>query len=789
MKKIKLISILSTASLATLSSISIGLMLKTNNSIINNYDNVNLHAIGDTSSTQTTASWKYTNDTIKTWDWYGKLRPEQVNEEQIKSLITFTHYDAIINIEIQEVQQKHITNGYIEFKVMQTINEYKDGIPSSSKTVAINPPTGSGSNGIWSTQSFTGLFIPDKYSFQWRSVDEISQFLEATDKNYDTLTIQDVLLNMVERGENFKLPEKATLTKSALTSNLSNDRKYGSVKITIVFPDATNSTDWVNSVVPDATKLTYEIRGLKSTDTQNDVDTTMDFIEKTNYEVQSLSINTSDKTNPLNKYLADANQNQLSGTLSDLFPSELVNFGGTDDNALLSLLTQGLYLSPTTANNDNKVAKLMYYGQNIDSNNFANITGLDNNEISNIGINNVSGVADDSKGSLKLVYEYSKYDVYTNSIVKEEKSTTYPEGTFKVNPDANKTLQFSWKDDSALVGVSSSYKVVNDFNSNKSNNDYIKTLSNQFIDASYDVYSKDRKVDISFGNGQTISNGVVTPTTQNDTTVKVSLTFDSWSGERYLDDNGMFREGFKTEKIFTLKNYNNTIAGVTWKTQDEVKQALGDISKMSVIEIADKLFSKEIPLSTFVTGADNKSVIYNVTPSTGTINISIEDGNNVESNVYSGFLNEGVNNVTQFSWIPISDVSPILLATNLNEITKELVINEYLSKIPAFSNETINPDDVNITPNLENKTLIVEVNLAKYDQETTTANRNFKIELKGFIDTSITNGNSYVAPVDLTIILSVVLGLVVSIVLITILVIILIKRAKLKMQKSKQKSK
>ncbi len=780
MKKTKLIS-LWTTSLISLASISVGSAFAISNLPMSNepLTDVNQHAMVDGNTAQTTASWRYTTSDINRWEYYGKLRPNEINEEQIKSLLSFTHYDAIINIEIQKIEDRHLTNGYVEFKVKQTLNQFQNGVPVSSSTVVLK----NNNNALWSTQQFSGLLIPDKYNFKWRSVDEISQFLADTKKTYDTLTIDDVLLNMVERGENFKLPTNATLSKQKITSNEANDKKYGSVLITINFASANTPTDWVGGSVPTQSERQYKIRGLQSTDS-NIASTTMDFVEKANYEVQSLNIDTQQQGNPLNKYLVGS-ENNLSGTLSDLFPSELVNFGGSDSNALLSLLTQGLYLNATTGNN--KIAQLMYYGQNVDEANFATTTGLSQNEISQIGINSVEGIADDSKGSLKLVYEYSKYDVYTNSIVKEEKSTTYPDGTFKVNPDANKTLQFSWKNDSSLVGVSSSFKVVNDFQNNKNNPEFIKALSNQFINGSYDVYSKDRTVDIQFGNGQSAStSGSINPTSAEDKTVKVSLTFDSWSGERYKDQNGVYVEGFKTEKVFTLKSYNSSISGITWKSQDEVKTALGDISKMSVVDVADKLFSKEIPLSTFVTGADDKSVIYNIIPSTGSINISIEDGTNVESNVYSGFLNEGINNVTQFSWIPISSVSQTLLSTNLNDVTKDLVIKEYLSKIPAFSGQEINPDDVTITPNIENKSLVVEVNLTKYNQETTDANRNFKIELKGFVQTKITDGNSYVAPLNLTVVLSVVLALFISIILIAALVVILIRRAKLKKQNQKK---
>lgn len=717
-----------------------------------------------------TAKWKNPTPSNNNVDWWGKKKPDKADANEIKNLISFfvtkdgKEYETIsanIVIELQKVETKHLSDGYIEFKVKQVKSNLGDqNTPSTIRYInAPNDSAGSSSD-VWSTKKFNGLFISTKFNFEWRDQEEIAEFLKSTDKTVDSLTKEDVLLNFVKKGDGFELPDasKITLSKSAITNGEEMiEKQYGSTNISLSFSNV-NATDWLGGKVPEAAKLKKEVRGLKSTTSNT---TEMSLETKTTNEISNTQV---DKTNNniFNDYLLNSETN-----LKDLFPSEFSNLNTKNKNVLNDMFIKGEYLQVKQP-----LVQLKYFGMNVTDANFKSKTGIDPNTI---GIKNIELVPDDINGIVRFKYEYNYFDVYMNQVSTEVavKTLISQEEEFKKNPDANKILKFSWKDNDSLTNVPSINDILNQYNESKklkveTNNDNnvdskdkLKALSNQFFDATNDVYGKDREVEI---------------TKKGDSEIEMKLTFDSWSGEMYTEGSNL-NEGFKTSKSFTISN--SGLSGLTWKTDEDVKNSIENIETLSVEDVGNKLFNKELDINIFVSGIGSKNVLFDANPITGSLTITVLDGNNSSSRIFTGFKKETSNAINQFSWIPEEEIPQELLAIDLNVINEKDVIDKYLKNLNYFKNTNINENQVKLTKNLDSKSLLINVEVDKFNQDIASSSNKFSIELRGFIVTTIKNGNSYVAPKDLTILLSIIFAILVSSILIGILIWIVIKKFKL----------
>lgn len=802
-KRSKLLSILSTIGLTSVIAISAPIAFsKTSsvsvsaNEILGTNQRVNL-------TEQTIeARWTYNQDgstqgnyprkKISEWEYYGKLYPSQVNSTHIKSLLFFNKQANTIDIEIIDPSDN---NDFIQFKVIQRKNIMDPSTNTSIGTERVELKDIDhqvDTNTVWDTKHLgAGVFLSNKYTFSWKDPNVIAEFLksETGSKSYESLTVEDVLTNLVEKGSEYNLPEydsttkNITITKTPVTTE-DNDKKYGTVKLTIDFTDK-NTDNWVGGVYPSEADRTIILRGLQSTDSSS-TEMSLNFIN--NNLLNALTIKSDSTDNPLQKYLSGSLNNNGSvtnGKLTDLFPSEIAQLNEDDPNTLKSILLNGDYLNGT-----NKIAELKYYDMSLTSSNskqFATTAGLSEDIVNQLGIDNVVITPYDATGALTITYNYHYYDVYTSSVKQDSKKQEFPEGTFKVNPDANKVFQFSWKDDNA-IGMSSSYELVNDFKKNQNDSDYVKALSNMLFEGTTDTYSQDRTVEIDYVGGSTESGGNWTPNTINQTQVTVTITFGTWNGGTY-DENNVRNEGHKETKTFTLPNYNNPINNINWKSKDSVATSLGgDISTLSTTDIANKIYTGELPLTTFVDGVSSNNVSITTNASTGSITITVVEGNNTVSQVFSGFKKESSDSISQFSWLPSSQMSTKLQMTNIEDITPEMVIEEYLSKLEAFQGITLTKDDVTLTLKPETNSIIVEVKVANYDAAYDT-NKNFRTELKGFVNTTFVDANSYKAPMDLTIVLSVIFGVVVSAILIGVLAYIVVKRQRLEKARKERLSK
>lgn len=796
-KRAKLLSIFSVFGLASVVAISTPLALsKTTSVSVSANEILGTSQNKDLTESTVEAIWVYNADgtmdqgdqkkSIKDWEYYGKKYPSEITPDIVKSLIKYKNNLQPKNIEIRLLDISDM-NDYISFEVIQKKDTFdKDGNFNGITEVQLKDiEHKQDTNTVWDTKHLgTGVFKSKKYSLVWKDANTIAEFLKSSsNKNYDELTVEDVLNNFIEKGDGYLLPEynstnnNITITKKAVT-NEENDKKYGTVKITINFNESKDE-NWVNSKYPTEDERTITIRGLNST-SGNSTSMQLEFLNEN--LLPSLLVDTTKTDNPLFSYLTGTVTNGVvsGGKFTDLFPSEVAQL---DQNTLKGIFLDNDYLTGT-----NKLAELKYYDKNVKATDFVTTTGLSQDIVDQLGVNTIEVTPHDTTGALTVTYNYTYYDVYTSSVKSDSKAQVFKEGTFKVNPDADKVLTFGWKDNNS-IGMTSSYELVNNFKKNQDDADYVKALSNLFFDGSNDAYAQDRTVSIDYVGGSTQNGGNWVPTTTNQTQVEVTLTFNTWNGSSY-QENGQKIEGKKETKVFTLPSYNSTITNLTWKSKDSVTTALGgDISEMSVTDVANKIFTGDMALTTFVDGANTNNVSIITNANTGSITITIVDGTNVTSQVFSGFKKESTSAVSQFSWVPSSQVSEKLQMTNVNDITKELVIEEYLSKLDAFQGKTINPDDVTITPKPETNSIIIEVKLSDYDASYETANRTFTTELKGFVNTSFVDGNSYTPPMDLTIVLSVILAVIVSATLIGILAHIVVKRNKLEKARKQRLSK
>lgn len=773
--KLKLKILLSTISLSILSaSTTIGTLLESkisNNYVINSNQQASTKATRLLNESDVTAKWKNPSPSSDTVKWWGTKKPDKADPNEIKDLISFfvtkggkeiETTTANIVIELQKVESKHLSDGYIDFKVKQVKTNLGDqNNPSATKY--INAPSDSQADNsdttIWTTKKFSGLFISTKYNFEWRDQEEIAEFLKTTNKTVDSLTLDDVLLNFVKKGDGFELPDKSKITLNKTPLNNTNstlEKKFGTTNIALTFTGV-QASEWLGGQAPDQTKLKKEVRGLKSSDSSSN--TEMSLKLKSTNEIANSQVDKA--TGIFNDYLLSSENN-----LADLFPSEFSNLNTKNKNIINDMFIKGEYLQ-----NKSPLVELKYFDMNVTSSDFASKTGI---QPDTVGIKNIELIPDDINGIIRFKYEYSYFDVYMNQVSKEIGVQTIisQEEDFKKNPDANKILKFSWKDEDALSNVPSAADILTEYSKSKktrdttntegsSSKDKLKALSNQFFDATNDVYGKDRDVTI---------------TDKGNSTIEMTLTFDSWSGEMYNEGSNV-NEGFKSTKVFKIPN--TSVSGLTWKSDEEIKASIPEMNDLSVKDVGNKLFNKDLDINIFVSGIGSSNVLFDANPITGSLTITVVNGSNSSSKIFTGFKKENSNVVNQFSWIPEEQIPQGLLAIDLNNISEKDVIDNYLKNINYFKNTNISENQVKLTKNINSKSLLVDVEVDKFNQDIPNSSNKFSIELRGFIVTTIKDGNSYIAPKDLTIVLSIVFAILVSATLIGVLIWIIIKKFKL----------
>lgn len=648
--------------------------------------------------------------------------------------------------------------------------------------------------------NFQGMAIIEKYNFAWNDDEIIGEYIKNTfndrvEASHEKISDDAILANFVKQDDNHIIPSSDYEISIKNTTQINNDGtkdytnwdKYGLMEISIRFNN-TDKTDWLNNKYPDGAtegqdqtdlktkwiKLTKVFRGFYSKD--GEVSNTNVFLDLSSTE--TIVNTTIDKAtdNPFSKYLLN-NETKLS----DLMPSELKELS-LNNNALLNFM----YNKSWNANsNGDSLVKLSYFGKDVrnfnDDANDNYILPKDYRDSSII--NKIEVTPNDFDGSATFTYYYDYYDVYSGKIVKNAiYNQQFPAGSFKKNPDANKQLVMSAKAPNEINSFTSSKDLMDLYEANKSNKIYLKSLSNLFLNGTSDALSKDRDVVFEYVNetGSTAAS----PTTR----VKMTLTFDSWNGESY-ESNGNKVEGKQIIQIFDFPS--STISfNVNWKENQNViddinniiKTTSNDPNKINVedftpSEIVDLLYSNNSLNTAFTSGLPNNVTLsYFSDNSTGSLivkaqsniatiqsftsnNISTRNTNSgeIQTRIFTGFKTTN-DEFQEFGWIGNSEVEATLLQKELESITVDDVINQYLNKINFFNGMNLSSSNVQIEKNPTNGTLTIYVTVSAFNQDAPTANNKFSTVLRGFPVGTTEDKNSYKAPVDLTIILSAILG-------------------------------
>ncbi|WPL39570.1 hypothetical protein [Malacoplasma iowae] len=752
------------------------------------------------------------------------------------------------NVQILPISNEDRNNGGVRFTITQIKKVWNDGtvgdenptkeekikkpnLKSKEESIDNNITENDDSAYIWSTYeeydngvggNFKDLAIVEKFNFAWNDDEEIGEFIKKTVEDgtkigSDTINTEKILANMVKQDKNHILPEIDKITTSVKNTNNSaveqpklvsdgDDSinyqdwdKYGLLEVTIRFLN-TEKTQWVGDKFPDGAieengeppidgqksiLIKRVFRGFNSSDTSQVPNTNVFLKTSSTNDVKEAKIKKDGDNNPFSKYLLNS-----ESKLGDLMPSELKELS-LNDNALLDFMYNGTFRDTTTNKkeenaNSNNLIGLSFFGKDLRDfkDDINDNTKLPKNNRDDSVVKKIEVTPNDVDGSAIFTYYYDYYDVYTGKVVKDAVfSQSFPAGTFKKNPDAGKQLIMSAKGPNDISSFTSSKDLMDLYTQNKSDNTYLKSLSNLFVNGTNDALAKDRDVKFEYVNddGKTRSDS---PTQK----VKMTLTFDSWNGESYMES-GQKKEGKQIIQTFEFPSMESSV-NVNWKTNQTVTQDINNIIKsnpndqnktiadFSPSEIVDLLYSNESLNTAFTNGiptnatlsyfSDNAtgSLIVKAQSTTTTVKsrslITLNDSRavnsgDIQTRIFTGF--KATNEQFQeFGWIGNSEVDASLLQKELDSITVQDVIDSYLKKIDFFKDMELSESNVKIEKNSQTGTLTVYVTINEFNQDIPMANNKFSTVLRGFPVGTINDRNSYKAPVDLTIILSAVLG-------------------------------
>ena len=523
-------------------------------------------------------------------------------------------------------------------------NNYKsdDNIDST----ILNKYANSSSNGdnvsvasenVFSTKKITSLssigddkkpwITPEKYTFSWASDDYLKQYI--TNKTTD-LTAEDVWNNFF--SENNYLPPLRNTTTDSKDSSINSDQ-YTVIKVSKVEANGsvsstntgiykvevsiynTTKDSWTSEPTTTSSKettatQTYTITKyfggfLNSDGTRDNISIN---IEQSigSWTIPSLST----------FYYGSPETNKAVSSLS---ASEFINpVGGT--STLISMFDSGTGLTKTSS--ETTSTPIITYKFNGKTYNFYNSTSNSSNDSDNsnndsgilgeiqknkqkIKITNIQAIPDDSTGSLKLIFYYDGYSIYSDSVVSQIYTYTYPAGTFAVSSNPDQNSIFTWKNVNTLSddGLSTSYDIVNEFNKNRDNAEFVRLFTNQFLDASSDILDMPRNAIITYG---TNTNNITAPNISISTndyssdisspSICIKLTFDNWSKQEKS-------KTFVTS--YTFPNYKYTYSSssssssnssddsltLSWKTSSDVIKENPSYAATSPSEIVYNLLS------------------------------------------------------------------------------------------------------------------------------------------------------------------------------------------------------
>lgn len=728
-------------------------------------------------------------------------KPNEFSNDDIKLFLKAKQGSSLGSswyVQIEKLTDEDIVNGKIKFKVIQ--NKRKaDG--NYEKIMIKN-----NNQDIWDTSSASQLskyILTSKYKFAWANDDDLKSFFENTTVTVETLDKKTVLDNLVSRDAILPEEQKINVTFSDVgTSTINNDLSKagtsGARKVTISFTNV-SSNDWDDGKEPDSSILTNTFRGFKVGDSYSDM-----LMEANNEFVLSNATFTGDGS----KFFPGLLEN--GGKISELTPSQFVSVVEQDLNnptTFFNMITKGENIG------GKPLAEIKYMGLKSTDSNFSNVTGLNDS----FSIKKIRTIPNDLDGSLQLIYTYEAIDIFTNKKVDKEFKQFFPASSFKTSTDSNKILDFSWKSAESLLPIGSSYNLVNLYKNNSTQTEYLKEMTNEFFIGSKDSYKQDRTVSIDYKSGGSDNNGSYEPTVTNESEVKITLTFNSWNGATYTDSDGTIKKGFKAEKTFNLNYYKvgsdvSTPISINWKKQNDFIVNNGSFVYELPSNIVKRIEKKQGETNSNVI---RKNVFYTIDNSqaleinevfipddvNGIIKIIIEvyQGSNtnrkqlgVFSNIYTGMKkNENASSIVEFSWIPDVGINPELLSKPITEVTKEDVINYYLSQISLFENKSLTENNVEleILPNSNGvEYLKISVVIPMFDQDKNNvdiATKTFTTKITGFAKLDSENGGQVFAENDLTALVSIPVAATTTCIFLVILNSMILRRSKIRSFKSK----
>ncbi|MDE5949523.1 MAG: hypothetical protein K2G54_01460 [Malacoplasma sp.] len=526
--------------------------------------------------------------------------------------------------------------------------------------------------------------------------------------------------------------------------------------------------------------------------------------------------------------------------VSTLTPSQFVSpFGGT--SALIGLFDSGIGLKENASSTDSK--PILTYSYNGQSFRFYNssvtgtgdtsdgITGGILQEIKNLNsslmITNIEPIPNDQDGSLQLIITYNEFSIFTGHIVSSTYEANLPAATFAINENPTNNLILSWKTADVLsnYGLTASSDIVNEFNKNKYigdpsstnkdensvNNEFVRLFTNHFINTTSTINSMNRKATILYGKPSTNAPMDAVPesnTSYNETTgnyeassgidnktITVRLEFENWNGS---GETKVFQQSFTLPYYkYEATGNQNDVLSITWKTNDAVINENPSFPNTIPSNVAYNLVTSAAvsPYTSFITsviGENENNLSINLLPDdvNGTLTVFLSKktdnttnpNNYIYSQFFTGFAkSQSTTGVVSFSWLPQDNVSSDLLSIPLNRVTKQDVVDYYLSNIGMFQDGTLSLNNIQITPILSDSSLLVQVNVPIFNQEDeNTTNRVFATRITGFISNYFENETRFDPPKNLTAVISVSVATTVSVTLGVVLLSLLLRRARIR---------
>ena len=878
MKKNKLrkkILILSTFGIASAFSVCTGVGLL-NVSISNTNTDKDIKKVGtslnalDNSSTTTNQS-KATFSVNKAPTTILNKTADKVLNSDIEAILTPSTTITNFSVVILPITQKNINEGYVNFLVFETYqigDTYKTELADASKSKDNDSSSGNyksddkinnsilakyanssssvSDTNVFSTKKITSLssvgdnkepwITPEKYNLSWASDDYLKQYI--TNKTTD-LTPEDVWNNFFSEN-NYLPPLKTTTTDSKDSS--SNSDQYTEIKVSKVDANGTISDSntgiyKVEISIYNTTKnsWTYEPTTFTSSSSSYTITKYFGGFLKSDGTRDNISINIEQSIGSWTIPNLSTFYYGSSGTktVNSLSASEFINpVGGT--SALISMFDSGTGLKKNSSDGNStpiityKFNGTPYNFYNSSNDNSSSDSSTNNQGIlgeiqknkKNIKITNIQAIPDDTTGSLKLIFYYNGYSIYSDSVVSQIYTYTYPAGTFAASSNPDQNSIFTWKNINTLSddGLSTSYDIVNEFNKNKDNVEFVRLFTNQFLDASSDILEMPRTAIITYGTDTTkISDPTISSSTNDyssdtsSTSICIQLTFNNWSKQEKS-------KTFVTSYTFPnyKYTYNSTDSSkktddsltLSWKTSNDVIKENPSYAATSPSEIVYNLLSSTSSGSNsytkFFTGTSLNSsqlaVSYLPDNTNGTILVYVSrrtDQNSGSSDSSTSQLNAHVysqlfvgfkksassGGIMSYSWLPQDDVSLELLSIPLSRVTKADVMKYYLDNISLFKDRTLTEDDVEIIPDISSSSLTVKVTINDFNKDDisiTSSNQTFLTKITGFVSSTHTNDTVFSPPKNLTAVISVSAATLISVTLGIVLCGMLIRRARIR---------